>query len=255
MRDGEDEGGRPQLPLRPPARNLSAGVSRRVAKGTLGAVPVAGAILSEVADALLPDPAEIERGQWEEAVSNGVNDAHARLDQIDGTASATETITGLAAQVIKALIESCPDGLHRTWVDAPDMAAELGVSEADLSEAIGELQMFGLVERRSLTNAPLRVRLTAGAYRQLDRQIMDWDTLGDARHVATLMLGTGKSISIAPLHQATGWEKRRFNPAFAEVLALVVDGPVSKEVQPDYPTRYLGLSAADRARLRRFVGA
>lgn len=252
-RDDRNELDEPRRAITPPERSLSAGVSRRIAKGALGAVPIAGSVLSELADALLPDAAAIEREHWENNVSHGVNTAHDRLDGLEDAGTRKETVGGLPAQVAKLLIEQCPDGLHRQWVDVPSLARQLETDDASVLDAIGELQIYGLVETRSLINAPRRVRLTASAYAQLDHQIMGWSTSEDARHVAGLALKMGESIRTADLHQSTGWEKRRFNPACAEVLSFVLDGPVSAEIQPDYPTRFFCLSPSDRARLRRFL--
>lgn len=252
-KDDREKPDGPHRAITPPERSFSAEVSRGVAKGTLGAVPIVGSMLSELAGTLLPDATAIEREHWEKNVSHGVNAAHDRLDELEGTSTQEETVGGLAAQVAKLLIEQCPDGHHREWVDAPSLAAELGSDAASVLDAIGELQVYGLVETRKLIGAPDRVRLTAGAYTQLDHQIMGWNTMDDARHVAGLVLEMGQSARTADLHRSTGWEKRRFNPAFSIVLGFVHDGPISAENQPDYPTRFFYLSPADRARLRRFL--
>ena len=54
-------------------------------------------------------------------------------------------------------------------------------------------------------------------------------------------------------HAASGWEKRRFNPAFQLLLRFIPDGRVSREIQPDYPSSSVFLLAEDKALLRRFV--
>lgn len=228
-------------------------MSRGLTKGVLGTIPFAGSMLSELADVALPNPSAIEREHWENDVSHGVNAAHERLDELEGTRTSEETVSGLAAQMAKLLIEQCPDGNHHEWVDVPSLAIQLESDDAAVSDAIGELEIYGLVKTRSLINAPQRVRLTAAAYRQLDHQVMGWDTMEDARHVAGLVLEMGGSVRTVDLHHSTGWEKRRFNPALAQVLTLVLDGPVSKTIEPDYPARFFYLSPADRARLRRFL--
>jgi hypothetical protein len=57
----------------------------------------------------------------------------------------------------------------------------------------------------------------------------------------------------AVLHAASGWEKRRFNPAFQRLLGLIPDERASREIQPDHPASSLFLLAEDKALPRRFI--
>jgi hypothetical protein len=57
------------------------------------------------------------------------------------------------------------------------------------------------------------------------------------------------------LHFKSGWEKRRFNPAFRYLLPLFADGRVRRVIQPDYPSLGVVIAAEDRAALRRFVAS
>jgi hypothetical protein len=74
----------------------------------------------------------------------------------------------------------------------------------------------------------------------------------DARALAKLLLEDEAREWTPTLHAASGWEARRFNPAFQALLRLIPDERVSGEVQPDYPARSLSLIPEDRAALRKF---
>ena len=50
-----------------------------------------------------------------------------------------------------------------------------------------------------------------------------------------------------------GWERRRFNPAFALLIPCVHDGRVRKSLQDDYPTMGILLADEDLVELRRYV--
>ena len=86
---------------------------------------------------------------------------------------------------------------------------------------------------------------------------MGWgsSTEEDARALANLLLEDEARERTQTLHAASGWETRRFNPAFQALLRLIPDGRVSGEIQPDYPAWSLSLIPEDRAALRRFAGS
>jgi hypothetical protein len=84
---------------------------------------------------------------------------------------------------------------------------------------------------------------------------MGWEstTADDARTLAALLLEDEGRERTAVLHAASGWEKRRFNPAFQLLLRLIPDERTSREIQPDYPSTSVFLLAEDKALLRRFI--
>ncbi|WP_371422599.1 hypothetical protein [Tardiphaga sp.] len=85
---------------------------------------------------------------------------------------------------------------------------------------------------------------------------MGWGstTQEDARALAKLLLEDEAREWTPTLHAASGWDLRRFNPAFQALLRHIPEERVSQEVQPDYPARSLSLIPEDRAVLRRFAG-
>lgn len=55
------------------------------------------------------------------------------------------------------------------------------------------------------------------------------------------------------LEQASGWVRRRFNPAFALIIPNVADGRVRKSLQNEYPTLGVLLADEDVVQLHRYV--
>ncbi|MEZ2142247.1 hypothetical protein AAE026_08065 [Bradyrhizobium sp. DN5] len=101
------------------------------------------------------------------------------------------------------------------------------------------------------------LRLNQDFYEQVDHQVMGWGstTEQDARTLANLLLEDEGRERTSALHAASGWEKRRFNPAFQFLLNVIPDERASREIQPDYPSSSIFLLDEDKALLRRFLAA
>ena len=94
-------------------------------------------------------------------------------------------------------------------------------------------------------------------YEQIDHQAMGWQstTANDARTLANLLLeDEGRERTSAP-HAASGWDKRRFNPAFQFLLGQIPDERASGEIQPNYPSSSVFLLEEDNAKLRKFIAS
>jgi hypothetical protein len=88
---------------------------------------------------------------------------------------------------------------------------------------------------------------------EFDPEVTHTDPVADAAQLASLALQGNNQISVPQLHQQSGWEKRRFNPALAVMLSYVDNQHVSQTLQPDYPTTHFFLDATDRVELKRFI--
>jgi hypothetical protein len=124
---------------------------------------------------------------------------------------------------------------------------------ADIKDAVGELEHYGLIERRRTIGSSSSIRLTDAAYLIGDEKVRGWNTIRDAIEVARLILLRSEAVLSSELCAATGWSVRRFVPALTVALGHISDGPKSRTVDPDYPVRHFGVSASDRFALKRFV--
>lgn len=241
--------------IAPPQQATKNRIARRVLKGAVGAIPVAGSALAELADEVLPDHEAEDRERWEGEVTDGVNDLHGRVNGIDErTRTKSEIISGAAAFIAHFMAERCKDGLMNDWVTPADIReATSELTDQEILEGFGDLESFGLVDQYRTINGPKRFHLTQIGYEQLDHQILGWSTTADARTIAGIVARSGNSVNTAELERELGWPRRRLNPALRIVVGFIHPGRVSETMQPDYVTRHFFMDDAERAWLRRFA--
>jgi hypothetical protein len=249
----EDKGKRG--PINRPQKAPRNQIARRVVKAAVGSVPGAGAALSELADATLPDYEAKDRMRWEGDVTDGVNSLHGRVEEIEeGGGKRSLSLTGASAYIAKYMIERCPDGLAHDFVSITDVQeAYPELSQNDLRDGFGDLESYGLIESSHFIGAPPRYVVTQQGYEALDEPVMGWNTEQDARKIADIVVRERDNVQSAQLEQELGWSRRRLNPALRIVVDFIDPGRVSQTIQPDYVTRYFSPSDAERARLRRFA--
>jgi hypothetical protein len=238
-------------PIAPPEQNVTGDVLRTVVEGVVEVVP-GGGIITGLLRTSMPSQTERNRAEWERSISERSNEHNDRLDQHQDMLAPTETITGLAAELISRLAQECPDGMSTQDYDLTDLCSLF--PEADrqsLKDAVFDLKALGLLKSWDFIGG-WRIAIAEEAYAKVDPQVMGWDTEADSIQIARLMLAN--DTGHAPeLHEKTGWTKRRFNPAFRLLLALFPDGRVRKVIQPDYPSLGVVLADEDKAKLRRLV--
>lgn len=242
--------------INPPKAFRKGDIGRAAARAVAGAIPVVGSAATELVNEILPDPTAKARQHWERDVSEGVNDLHERVDDIDSrTGARTIELTGGTAAAAKYLIEHCPDGLAHEWTSLEQLCeAYPDLTKQTLLDGLGDLESYGFVKEVSFIGSPSRYQLTTYVYEVLDKPVMGWDTKADARELAKKVLSLSGTISVRALDETMGWPRRRFNPALRLVVDFIGDGRVSKTIQPNYVTAHFALSNAERAELRQFVG-
>jgi len=251
MRDDDAKPG----PIERPQKFPKNKAARHIAKVAAGSVPYAGAVLTEIAEACVPDHEARDRTRWEGDVTEGVNSLHGRVDDIDErTGERRMTLTGATALAAKYLVERCPDGLMQDEITLADLQAAYPDSSKDeFLDGLGDLESFGLIESISFIGSPSEYRLTQYGYEVLDEPIMGWDTTTDARAIAALVVQQRDGVRSADLEASLGWPRRRFNPALRMVVDFVDPGRVGQSLQPDYVTRHFSPNNAELAQLRRFA--
>jgi len=154
------------------------------------------------------------------------------------------------------MAERCADGLPWHFGDEL-LDAFPDEDRKSLSLALAELQAEGLVELSPLIGPKLpRVRTTYELFVACDAGITGHDPVEDSVVLARMLIDEPKLGGNArDLEQASGWERRRFNPAFALLMPYVDDRRVSKSIQNDYPTMGVLVADEDVVELRRYVAA
>lgn len=240
-------------PIVPPAGDKRREIARGVAEAVVELAP-GGSFVTQILHVTVPPKSEKGREEWQKAISERTNQNTGRLDEHDRLLKPTATLTGTAAQLAVALAKACPNGLGYERFDLDALCRLLPeLDRQAIEDATADLEILSLVERERYLGAYWSIRLTSAFYVQLDHQIMGWDTTADAVIVARLLLEKDASGTASDLHRQTGWEKRRFNPAFGSVLRTLPPGRISQQIQPDYAASYVHVLSEDRAALRRFV--
>jgi hypothetical protein len=245
-------------PIEPPQQFPGRKITRDVAEALAGEIPVAGPVVTAVLRNTHPPIEEKDRERWEQDVTkraNRISDTVAAHEEI--LRPLPDKIEGVAAVLAGFLARLPHDGLCRGYM-LNEMAPDLPRAPPFqvVVDAAEELAMYDLVEvQHFIGGQQASVRLCPAFFEQLDPQIVGWSPAADARHLATMLLENDSLSAIAELHAASGWEKRRFNPAMQYLLQFFEPGHISRELQPDYPTNQVMLFGPSRARLRRFASA
>jgi len=239
-------------PIKPPSHDHPDDKLRTVATAAIELIPGGGSI-ARLAGEVVPTQAERARRHWEGNISDRTNEHTARLDEHDQLIAPKKSITGLTAALAVALAKAPGDGMRGKGREPNDVAALLPDNDSKaVHEAAFELQDLGLVQIQRAIGKHWWLYLDQNFYEQVDHQVMGWNTYDDAKSLAKLMLEDDGRAVASKLHEASGWDKRRFNPAFRFLLNELPAERVSKEIQPNYPSSYVMLLPEDRARLKRF---
>lgn len=241
-------------PITPPSNDQPADKVRAVIEAGVEAVPLVGGSLNRLAEEFLPTQAAKARTAWEGAISDRTNEHTTRLDRHDDLLSPKTTLTGLPAELAVALAREPGDGMRGPGRDLDHLCQLLPEADrAALQDAAFELKALNLVQIDRALGPHWWLRLEPSFYEQIDRQVMGWSTVEDACTLAELLLADDARQRTAVLHEASGWEKRRFNPAFRFLLRFIDDRRISREIQANYPSSSVCLLPEDRAALRAFV--
>lgn len=243
-------------PIEPPAKHRAGDMTRSVSKAVIGSIPGAGAFLAEAADQFLPDATARDRERWEGEITNSVNGLQIHVAAFGSTGSSAVPLSRKASAIGVFVARECPEGMGDYYIAYDDMAAALPEFSADdLADGLGELEALALIVSSDWIGSDETYAMTDAGYGVFDQSAMGWNTAEDARTLAAWALEQGDTAEMSLFQDSSAWSVRRINPALALVLARVDSENVSKEVPRVYHTNYFYMSKADRARLRRYVGA
>lgn len=128
-------------------------------------------------------------------------------------------LSPLAQALGRYMAEHCHDGLPGHFDDELQQAFS-GEDVKSLRLALAELQADGLVTLSPLIGPELpRVRTTVDLFVACDAGITGHDPVEDSVVLARLLIeDPALGGNARNLHQTSGWERRRFNPAFALLI-------------------------------------
>jgi hypothetical protein len=160
----------------------------------------------------------------------------------------------LARKVAVWVAERCLDG-WRNFVNVGKLReAFKDNSVAELEEAIAELDADGFAEMsRTLGGGFPQFRPSLDLYLTFDGPAFGRDPIADTVTVAELVLAGPDSVNAETALAQTGWDVRRFNPAFEHVASQIPDGRVSRSSGTKFTVPFFHLLAEDRVRVKRFL--
>ena len=241
-------------PIEPPKRDHPDDKVRAAVSAAVQAIPGIGGTISRLGEELIPSQAERARVSWEIAVSKRSNENSTRLDQHEQLLAPKATLTGITAQLAVALANGPGDGMRGRGRDLNELCNLVpDAQRQEIEDAAFEMHSYGLVEITRAIGKNWWLHLCQNFYEQLDHTVMGWKTEDDAVVLAQMLIDNNALRRTAALHEASGWDKRRFNPAFSYLLRFFPEGRISREVQPHYPSSSLAILPEDRANLRRFI--
>ena len=165
-----------------------------------------------------------------------------------------DDLSPLAQKMGRHMAEHCVDGLPGHF-DDDLLIAFPDEDRTSISLALAELEAEGLVTLSRVLGPHLpRVRTTVELFIACDAAITGQDPVEDSVVIARLLIDKPKlGGNTRNLDQELGWERRRFNPAFALVIPNVAEGRVRRSIQNEYPTMGIILADEDIVQLRRYV--
>ena len=165
-----------------------------------------------------------------------------------------EDLSPIAEQLGKHMAEQCADGLVGYFGENL-LAAFPDEDLAAITGALSELEGEGLVELTRLINLTVpRVRTTLALFVACDAAITGQSPIADSVILARMLLADHDLGGNARnLEAATGWERRRFNPAFAMIVPCIGERRVRDAYQPNYPVLGVMVGEEDVATLQRYI--
>ena len=158
----------------------------------------------------------------------------------------------LASRIGRWLCEHSVSGMPDNIDEEGILTAFSDMEEGELKEALAELEMEGCVVLSHVIGTRLpRIQTAEELFLVFDPLVLKSSPITDALHLVDLVLAGDGSVSLSDLHDQSGMDQRRFNPAAGMIVAEIGEGRVSRKYSPDYPARYFTMTAEDRVALKR----
>lgn len=171
----------------------------------------------------------------------------------DKSRAAELGLTDFAYRLGVWLVQNSPNGLAHLVDRDRVMTAFEEVADRDFRDAVAELETDGYIKVRSLLNGPPLMSYRVELFATFDPIVGGADPTLDAVELARMTLNLDQGINVVALHEQSGWDLRRFNPALSVMLTHIDVRRVSGSGDGRYPTHSFIVVPTDRVQLRRFV--
>lgn len=160
----------------------------------------------------------------------------------------------LARRIGVWVAKHCVDG-RRNYVDLEKLQSAFAEqTKNEIVEAIAELEIDGFVQiSRGMGSEVPDFRPTLDLYSTFDELAFGRNPEADIVTVAKLVLAESDSVAAEDIFSKTGWDIRRFNPAFEYIACNIPDGRVSRPYGTQFEVSYFMLLPEDRIQIKRLV--
>lgn len=240
------------MPINPPDSDPKRELARKLAEATVsGVLPVIGGPLTAIYSVTHPAKGEQAVKEWQENITNLVNDLEQAVTYISGTIILSED----AAYLGKWISENSTTAFSEIFDYDTIVAQFPDASPNEILEAVGELELEGMVVVSKCIGKPFsHLLIKHKLFETFDPIVFDGvSPRQDATVIAEKLLNTDNGVSAKDVCDEQGWEPRRFNPAVEIVGNFIADGQKSRPMGQEYSIRALFVDAGERAQLRRFV--
>ena len=245
----------PSMPqITPPAPREWRLSARAAIEALAQATPLTGGLVT-IYRYTHPSQFDREIETWRTEISTQVNDHTAAIAALEAALRPKLRITEQAVALGVWIAQASPTGLGHPAIGIDTLdGAFVDMKREDLLEAVVELEALGMLDVVRALGGVRQVRPLPPLFVAFDGAALGYDTIGDAVNLAEMLLSDPNlARRVSRLEERAGLPRRRFNPALAKLLPMMMPGLISKEVQANYPTSGFVVEETARFRLRQFV--
>ncbi len=160
---------------------------------------------------------------------------------------------GLAAKLLVHILRQS-DGTEHIEMSTRELRKVLGdIDKDEFQDLILDLQDDGVIKTGTNSDGVAFVRPNYELYKRYDETVMEFDTVGDAKKCAKLILQSDDYWVIYKLHQRLRWPERRLNPAVQYLFPMFKPGRVSSGTSTNYVAFAVTLEDEERDALEEFL--
>ncbi|WP_157619210.1 hypothetical protein [Skermanella stibiiresistens] len=241
------------MPIEIPSSDERRSALRAIVESIASFEPITGA-LTRIYTYTHPSQFERDIETWRKNITIAANFHETAIEELESILRPKLRIGEVAAQISTYLVRATTNGFYDMHGWNEIKAAFPNANEIEIHDALAELKHCGLIHVHSAIGAPVAaIHTTYDLFWAFDGAVMGYDTRADAVYLAESLLEDDCNAVIPRLHEKTGWNRRRFNPPLAYLLQFFAPGRISNELQNQYPTTNVIITADERYHLKAFA--
>src|ERR1700744_527274 len=166
-------------PIKEPVISKAREGPRAMFEAITSLIPPGGALV-RLYRFLFPPKADLDRREWQGAITQRSNEHSALLEQHEEIIAPKVTLSPSEVELMSNLLRDCSDGLCTKRYELPELRARFPEQDDQtIRDTVVRLKSLGLI-RREYWIGGWAVSLNDASYTNLDRHVMGWDPREDA---------------------------------------------------------------------------